>query len=288
MAIYASKGDRLNDVTIYPEAIKGISRRGGRVSGAGRNLSSFWQDCPVGAIRTDPGMGCIVEDSFVDLGLSGAITNIISSAGMGRYLVFGGATATITPDEELGGGMVLTLTDNNQPVSITTKQTPFQITSGAGTLWFEARIKISSIVINEQSFFVGLMDATAQDATHPLSAAGALADQNLVGFHFPELNTTAFDTSYKADLVAAVEVNSNVGTLVEGTYVRLGMRFDTSNNVLSFYIDGVSQATCKIIPDATGDDFPADVTLAPVVACMTAVDTTETLTMDWWKIAQLR
>jgi hypothetical protein len=287
MATYATRGEKLEDVSTYPESIMATCRRSAKVGDAGTGLSTFWNDCPMTAIRNDPGMGYLMEDNFVDLGLSGAITTIISSAGIGRYLVFGGNTETILPDYALGGGVVLLTSSDNQACSITTKQTPFQITSGYGTLWFEARVKPGTITANEQGWFIGLMDSTAQDATHPLTAGSALADQNLVGFHKPEANTTAFDTSYKADSVAAVEVNSDVGTLATTSYIKLGMKFDTSNNVLSFYIDGALQAAGKAIPNATGTDFPADVTLAPVIATMGKSASDKTLTMDWWKCAQL-
>lgn len=282
-ATYATKGDRFIDTTIPPEAIRAHKRS---VSSIG--LSSFWEDCPLLAVRNDPGAGYMIEDDFMDVGLGGVITTIISNAGTGKYLVFGGAGSTIIPDAALGGGITLTLTDDDQATSITTKQTPFQITSGAGSFWMEARIKTTTVTTLQQAFFVGLMDATPQTAIVPLTAGGALADINLVGFHRPEANTTAFDTSYKANTVTAVEVNSDVGTLVAGTYVKLGMKFDTTNNVLSFYINGTLQAAGKTIPNATGTDFPADVTLAPVCAILAKTDDAETLTMDWWKFVQLR
>jgi hypothetical protein len=287
MATYATRGEKLEDVSVYPESIKATGRRSEKVGDAGNGLSTFWKDCPMTAIRNDPGVGYMIEDDFVDLGLSGAITTIISSGGCGRYLVFADTNGTIAPDAALGGGITLTLSDDDETVSITTKQTPFQITSGYGTLWFEARVKFSTITANEQGWFIGLADSIAQDATHPLTAASALADENLVGFHKPEANTTAFDCSYKANTVAAVEVNSDVGTLIANTYVKLGMKFDTKNNVLSFYIDGALQAAGKTIPNAAGADFPADVTLAPMFALMAKTDDTETATLDWWKCAQL-
>jgi hypothetical protein len=288
MSIYAKKGDYFDDVTIPPESIKAYKRGSKAARDAGAGLSSFWEDCPMTAIRNDPGMGYYIEDDFVDLGLGGTITTIISNAGTGKYLVFGSAGATITPDAALGGGIVLTEATDNEAVSITTKQTPFQITSGAGSLWFEARIKTSTITTAKQAWFCGLMDATPQTATVPLTATGTIADINCVGFHHPEANTSAFDASYKANTVTAVEVNSDIGTLVAGSYVKLGMKFDTSNNVLSFYVDGALQAAGKTIPNATGTDFPADVLLAPVLAQLLAATASYTLTMDWWKIFQLR
>lgn len=286
MATYASRGDRLQDGSVPPSAIGAVGSVNDTAANSGAGLSAFWKDCPLQAAEIDPAVGYGMQDNFVDVGLSPTITTIIS--GQGRYLLFGGASSTIIPDAGLGGGLTLTLTDTDQATSITTKQTPFQITSGAGSLWFEARIKSSTITTAQQAWLVGLMDSTPQTATVPLTATGALADLNLVGFHHPEANTTAFDTSYKANTVAAVEVNSDVGTLAADTYIKLGFKFDTTNNVLTFYINGVAQANQKTIPNATGTDFPADVTLAPVVAILAATDDEETLTVDWIKCFQKR
>jgi len=287
MATYATRGEKLEDVSTYPESIKATGRRSAKVGDAGTGLSTFWEDCPMSAIRNDPGVGYMMEDDFVDLGLSGTITSIISSAGVGRYLVFGDTSSSIVPDAALGGGIILNTTDTDKAASITTKQLPFQIEATKGTLWFEARVKFSTIVTNEQGWFVGLMDSTAQDSTHPLSATSTLADMNMVGFHKPEANTTTFNGSFNIDNPGIEVVNNGVGALEEGVYVKLGMKFDTSNNVLSWYIDGVVQAAYEPITAAAGNPFPDDVLLAPVIALMAAVDTNETVTMDWWKCAQL-
>lgn len=288
MATYVLNGRRFRDTTIYPEAIKGV-RKNSKFTAATTSfgLSSFWDDCPLEAIRNDPGVGFMMEDDFVDVGLctTGAIASV---AGLERYLVFGSAGSTLTPDAALGGGIVLTEATNNEAISITTKQTPFKIINTGGSLWFEARIKTNTITGDKQAWFCGLMDATPQTVTVPLTATGALADINLVGFHHPEANTTAYDTSYKANGVAAVEVNSDVGTLVAGTYVKLGFKFDTYSNQLTFYINGSPQATRKNIPSAAGTDFPNDVLMAPVLGQLLAAAASYTLTMDWWKCAQLR
>lgn len=288
MATYASKGDRLQDGTVPPRAIGTIPVNNVASANAGAGLSAFWADCPLQGSVIDPGIGYGFQDDFVEVGLSGTITTIISQAGTGKYLVFGGASSTIAPDAALGGGLTLGLTDIDQATSITTKQTPFQITSGAGSLWFEARVKTSTITTAEQAFFVGFMDATPQTAIVPLDADGLIANINCVGFHKDQANTTAFDTSYRANTVAAVEVNSDVGALEVDTYVKLGMKFDTTNNVLSFYINGVVQAASKTIPNATGTDFPADVLMAPVIGILAATADTETLGVDWWKGFQAR
>jgi hypothetical protein len=65
------------------------------------------------------------------------------------------------------------------------------------------------------------------------------------------------------------------------------MKFETANNVLSFFIDGVRQSSTKTVP-ADGTDFPGDVLMAPTFALLAATNDTETGTIDWWKCYQLR
>jgi hypothetical protein len=272
MATYALDGRKLRDLTV---PVKAIRSNNGSAGGAGLS-PAIWDDCPLVGIMCDPTIGWMVSDDFADL------------SGLGRYLVYGGAGATIAPSNTLGGGLTLSLTDIDQAVSIVTKQNPFQITSGAGDLWFEARVKFSTITTNEQGWLLGLTSIITQSATVPLTNTSAIADINFVGFHKPEANTTKFDASYKADGVTAVEVNSDIGALAVDTYVKLGMKFSTANNRLEFYVNGVKQANGKTIPNATGTDFPADVPMAPTFALLAATDDTETATIDWWKIAQLR
>ena len=288
MATFVLKGQRFKDTTIFPEAIKGVKRNSKFTTATTSfGLSEFWESCPLEGIRNDPGVGFMIGDDFVDVGKCAA-GGIASVAGFGRYLIFGDAGATIAPDAALGGGVVLTEATDNEAISITTKQTPFKIIISGGSLWFEARIKTNTITTNKQAWFCGLMDATPQTSTVPLDADGNLADINLVGFHHPEANTSAIDTSYKANTVTAVEVNSNVGTLVAGTYVKLGFKFDTYSNQLTFYIDGSPQAVRKTIPSAAGTDFPNDVLLAPVFGELLAASASYTLTIDWWRCAQLK
>jgi hypothetical protein len=121
-----------------------------------------------------------------------------------------------------------------------------------------------------------------------LTATGALADVNLVGFHKPEANTTAYDTSYKSNGNAIVEVNSDVGTIVDATYFKVGMKMKYDDHVLRFYTNGVQHPTTKTIIDALGTTFPSDVGLGLVAALgVGAAASDNTLTLDWWRICQL-
>jgi hypothetical protein len=251
----------------------------------------IWRDCPIDQIAWNPSIGYGYFDDFLHVPIQGTITTLIMK---GDYNWFGSSGATITPGDTVGGEIVLTEATDNQSVSMTYEQHPFIINSATGQLWFEARMKTSTITADEQGWMVGLMDTTALSAAVPVTATGTIADVNFVGFHHPEGNTAAFDCSYKADGVTAVEVNSDVGTLVAGTYVKLGMRFHPQDPrasgaaTLRFYIDGVQQATTKTIPASSGTDFPADIGLAPVVGQTLANSAAETLTLDWWACYQLR
>ena len=225
-------------------------------------------------------------------GTDGVITTTIGRNG--GYDWFGSSGATITYDNVAGGGVILTEATDGESGSMQAAPRAFSITQDAGKFWFEGRIKLGDIVTLANSFYLGLSDGVLA-AGVPLSTAGVMADQNGVGFVQPEGDTTTFDCSYKANGVAIEEVNSAVGAIVADTYVKLGMIFDPTPattgtaNQLAFFINGVRQTSFKTIPDATGDDFPADVRMAPTVAlAIGAGAATDTLTMDWWRMAQLR
>jgi hypothetical protein len=254
----------------------------------GNGLSGFWADCPMWEVRDDPSVGYGFFDDFVCYGLRAETLTTVVDITQG-YIAFASSGGTIAADDAVGGGIVLAETTADEGVVFTTNQHPFNITSLGGDLWFEARVKPSHTATTEQGMFVGLMDTTAVTAIVPLTATTAIADINCVGFHKQDANTTAFDAAYKADGVTAVVVNEDVGTLAAATYIKLGMKYTQANATLAFYIDGAKQTTTKTIPNATGTDFPADVTLGPVVAMQVGAGASDnTLTMDWWGCYQLR
>ncbi len=258
---------------------------------------SIWHDCPFSQISRGSIDGYHVFDDFTQGGITPTITTAIAAPGIGNgsYNAFGSAGATITYDDVVGGGVILSETTDNESVSMNTEQHPFSITSGAGKLWFEARIKQSHIVTTESAWFCGLMDAATLIVGLPLATTGALiTTQNFVGFHQPDANTTAFDFTYQANSVSPVEMLSDVGTLVADTYHKIGFKFDptssntgTANQIVG-YLDGVKQLSPKTIPDNTGTDFPADIRLGLCIGMMVgATASNNTLTMDWWRCAQL-
>jgi hypothetical protein len=245
---------------------------------------SIWADCPALEIESGVASGIHFFDDF----LSGPRVAAGAEAATGKYLGFASTNATVLDGGEWGGSLVMTGTTDNEGVGFRTATAPFQIARAQGKLWFEARVKSSTIADTKHGIFVGLMDDAAITATSPITAAGAIADRNIVGFHRLEGDGDYFDSIYKANGVTQVTVGSDAAVIEADTYVKLGMVFNPADNVLAFYRNGVRLADSKTIPAAAGTDFPNDVRLGLVFSAVLATGTTPgSAEIDWLRCAQL-
>ncbi|TXH17044.1 MAG: hypothetical protein E6R03_04505 [Hyphomicrobiaceae bacterium] len=244
---------------------------------------SIWADFPSGDIRVGIKDGWEIWDDFVPGGRVAAG----AEANYGDYLGFASTGGSVTDGDEVGGVAALSSDGDDEGASLRSAMLPFQISRTSGKLWFECRVKTSTITDTKHGIFVGLMGNSTLTATSPITAAGALADVNLVGFHRLEGDGDMFDCVYKADLVTQVTVLADAVTLVADTYVKLGMVFDPRTYVLTFYRNGVKIATYTI-PTAQGTDFPNDVRLGLVMAVLNATASTPgSAKIDWWRAGQL-
>lgn len=254
-------------------------------------LSSFWNDCPLLEMMLDPGVGYYQFDDFLDLGISGTITSdaLHNERAHILYHSFGDATpgTVVTTTNTCGGELVLTNATNNDNVGIRTLHQPYRLSSGSGALWFEARVKPSTITTLEMGILVGLIDAQTMTATMPITAAGALADVNFVGFHQLEADTTGIDCVTMLNGGTVNTVNDAVGTLAVDTYINLGFHMDDSGKI-TWYIDGAAQPTTDQADDNAATTTPSDIGLGFIACINNGAGTSETLTIDWWKCAQLR
>ena len=264
-----------------------------------RNLSSaftnrmpspnIWADCPWAAIREGSIDGVAIYDDF-DLG--GLITSPTTEAALVGipYSGFGSSGATITHGDAQFGTVVLTEATDNEAVYLKSESHPFQISANYGKFWFEGRVKVNAITDDQIGFLFGLFDTTAMTVIVPLSTANPpifATTGNFVGFWGREQDAGSVLTTYVADGVTAVTVQSGVHQFVADTYAKLGMKFDPKDNYLRFYVNNVEQTSKKLIPDATGTDFPADVRLAMMVGHRLGASTSSLTTLDWWRGAQL-
>jgi len=237
----------------------------------------IWGDCPVREFM-EKGNGIHIFEDFVDGG--------IQTAAAGRYGIFLDAGCTFSYGAEENGVAVLLQDGDAADDSNSLFGAPaFQIARGKGDLWFEARVKFSSAAADRHGWFVGLSDATATTIA-PLTAASALSTANSVGFHKPEENSTAVDTTYRCNDVAAVEVNSNLEIFAASTYMKLGMKYSSKDNILRFYVNGAEQAGTKEIPVAAGTDFPNDAAMKFYFCHLMEATAATSMQIDWVKVAQ--
>ena len=246
-----------------------------------RPSRNIWKGSPFADIRDGYKGGTAIYDKFNHGPAAAASTTYVSGGG---YRLSTGAGCTIAGDPAQGGGVIMTTGASNTQAAFASFNQPFQITAGAKDFWWEARVEFDAITDAQTGWLMGLADSTALSATVPITAAGAIADLNIVGFHRDEADGDMLDTVYRANGVAAVTVAANAVTLVAATAVKIGMHFDSTNNVLTFYKNGVALADTKTIPDNTGTDFPADVTLGLVMAGVSAA--TGTNTVSWIRACQ--
>lgn len=248
---------------------------------------AIWGDCPILSVLEGSIAGVMLIDDFDGGGL---ITSPTTSAALvgARYSGFGSAGSTITYSDELGGGVTLSETTDDEGVSFFSLSHCFQMGLTKGPLWFEARIKPSHTATTEQAMFVGLHDSTAKSITVPLiAAAGAMSDANYVGFHKLETDLTSIKTVYRSNGVTGVTLETCTSALTAATYTKLGFKKD-KDGLLTFYINNLAQATTFQILNDLGTGFPGDVTMAPCLAMILGAGASDnTLIMDWWRCVQL-
>lgn len=215
----------------------------------------LWGDCPVtiSDLQNNPTLGWYHDDDFTDFLLPGTQTTEIN---LGRYKVYNTGAGTVKTDSmptatgtATRGGIISMLCDTAGDQSVIgTHACPFSLNSGAGKLWFEARIATTSIATNMTHIFIGL----GNNADVTFGAAIPLADANatgtavaLVGFNRLEDGLGVLNTAYTDEAATYTNVQASAGAIVAETWIKLGMKFDPNggSNALSFYVNGVKTTT---------------------------------------------
>lgn len=253
---------------------------GGLNSNSGMS-PGLWGDCPIFSIREnkDPNQnGRFTHIDFTKVKTSSnSNTSTMIYWNQGLFH-FGDNGFAITALDTQGGGVTIGSDGDNEGGSFQQACAPYQIARGKRRLWFEARLKFSTIADTKFGLFVGLSELLTLSATVPIAAAGTIADQNLVGFHRLEGDGDKLDTIYKANGVTQVTVKADAVTLVADTFIKVGFKYDDNDKagpfILSYYADGVRLADTYTMASADGTDFPNDVRLAPTLAMLNATAST--------------
>ncbi len=250
---------------------------------------NIWGDCPIGAIREGSIGGMYSDWDFTDGGLITSPTTEASLVGL-PLIGFGSSGSTITYADEQGGVLVATEATDNEAVYVKNKPGVFQISSLKGKFWYETRIKVSAITDDQIGFIAGMFDDTAMTVVVPLSTANPpifATTGNFVGFWGREQDAGLVRSTYVADGVTSVVVQADIHQFVADTYVKLGMKFDPRDGYLRFFVNNIEQSGKKLIPNAVGTDFPADVRLNWMFGHRLGASTSSLTSCDWVKVYQL-
>lgn len=251
---------------------------------------AIWYDCPWNQIAEGSISGVHEFNEFHDVNLVTPTTQAVYPP----YKAFSSTGGTITKaNPQLRYGVLTLGSDgDDEGASVAMVGTPFQMSALEGQFWAEFRVKVDTIAVTQYDAFVGFVEGITLTATVPITAtAGAMSDNNMFGFLRPGTSTTGdgslLRTFYKANGVTAVTVADYAAQFVGDTYIKLGMRFSPADKLLRFFVNNQQLATTKLIPDNTGTDFPADVTVGPVIAVLNAAAITSVFSIDWWRMAQM-
>ncbi len=211
-----------------------------------------------------------------------------TTADYGPIKLFSDSGATFLELDAEGGIFNFVEATSNEGLSIASLHQPFKIIQGAGTLVFEARVKVASITV-ASNLFVGMLDSTAMTAVIPITAGGVTSSHNMVGFFGGEADILGeVATTYTANSVTMVEVKADAFLMEADTWIKMGMVFNRKgDNLLEFFVNGNVLPDTKAIPSAAGTDFPNDVRLGWIIATLGGAGAVDT-DVDWIRCAQKR
>ena len=246
---------------------------------------SIWGTCPwveIGAQAAQGAGGVSFHDNF-----------FMTSHVNGHLYQMLGDNTPVKVVDTLDGRLAVTTggTDNDQSMMAGTVDLA-HISDAAGEkqkLWFEARWKLNTIT--DVGIFVGLA-AEADVAVNFLAdnTGDLVATADAIGFHVLTATPTAVGTTYQKGSATKQAVETGVHTLVADTYVKTGFIYDPSrddDNQITFFVNGAPQTTKVTATNIATATFPDSVNLTLMATAKTGEGTTKTVTMDWWRVAQI-
>ena len=259
----------------------------------------IWADCPVITFERDPSRGVHMLDDFKNsiVGKETASgTDFTSGIGYidGDINWYAYATSSkladvaIQSDED--GVLMLDQDGTDDDVSVITSggniTGAFTITDAqTKKFWYEARFKVSTITNTDLGVFVGLTEEGQAASAKPMGAASAIGDIDHIGFHVFEADGDGLDFVYTLS-GQADGVTADVHTLVVDTYVRVGLKFEPSDNKMHVYVNGVENQNAAVL--ASASNFPSGEKLALTVAISSGAAGADgdNLKLDWVRVAQ--
>lgn len=221
----------------------------------------LWRNCPRNRIMLDPNAGY-----FVRMNAANAPEYATTVCQNGWY-PFQGSSVTIRGTSTIRGGaqrFSLPATDNIEGALQAGGTTGAAFTLSTATpkeLWLEARLAVNQLA--ETGAFIGLGKPGLAATGTLASNTGALADNDVVGFHCP-MNASAavFSAVYKKTGQTAVTMKSAIHTAVASAMVNLGYYYNIAEGKLELYVNGVRSLKYTL---STAANFPVDVFMSPLI-----------------------
>lgn len=253
---------------------------------------NIWSNCPWGLIDDGVIPGRIFWDDFLNFPQhsSSQTTQLYSS------FISTGVTIKATA-QKYGEVEFAALDAADEEALITTGGNTGTLAiisdtaADARQLWFECRIKKSSVADNALAIFVGLAEEGLAAADTLVDTTGALADKDFFGFRVMHDNGEELDVAWSkaGDGVATQEI-ANIATLAADTYVKLGFIYDPLANPdkrIRIFVNNVEYVTAVTAAQIALGSFPDGEELALLLAAKSGGATEKKLQIDWWRLAQL-
>lgn len=266
-------------LTGFPHGLSFVNR-GGAASGAGLSPDIWW-DCPILGMMVDPLIGVTDGDDFTRIQATGF-----------PYLITGanGTFGAVAAAQYSQAILTATGADNDECYVTTNNNLAGLIKADASKKWwFEARAKVSQITL-AQGVFVGLAEETGVAADFMTDNTMAMKVIDSIGFQILAATDIAaiWQTAHQLNGGARAAVSATASTATTN-FVKLGMKSvpNAAGTVATvyFYVDGARLAD-SVLSSAT--NFPLDQVMQVTFATKCGQGTANTLTLDWWRAAQLR
>jgi hypothetical protein len=257
----------------------------------GRGLSpAIWGNCPVekySKLSSDGIFKCYDFDGIATLPVDAYDCVIDSSDDNHTFSLVSGSTETAAY-----GILRNTLaTDDNEEGWI---QIPAALpliigstTEAQKSLWYEARVRVSSVADDVMAIAVGLSTLIAAgDDVVQVDNTGVMADISFLGFRSVHTNSGTTGTNavlgevYRLGGQTAAVVRATAQTMVASTWYKLGLRFNIETHTVDYFVDGVLKDTVAS-STVEASTFPNDVVLHPTFAVKTGTTTGGTFDIDW-------
>ena len=250
---------------------------------------AIWEDCPVLDLLLNGVDGFYCWEDFI-LGPDVAANKAAHI--QGQVSVFTDANSAIIKlltDEPVGALKVYPGTTDQEDCTIglggITGACYLFSQTNAKAFWLEARLKKSATTTDKLGLFFGMIEEGCFAADGVLVDDTAdMATKDLVGFHQVNGDTTTIDTIHDTATGSLTQVKDAAVTIVADTYVKLGMKFNPTTLVLTFYKDGVPLADTVLASDT---NFPDGQEMSPIIGVKSMDATPTFLVVDWIRAAWL-